>query len=331
MDLNINYLALLTVSSMLVAFTHHAQAVSVFVYTGSEGPSPSASPNLQPAPSPTPSIDEEDYIAPGPSVDPPTSYPPDPSPPPEDEDPPTPSINEEDYIAPCPSVDPPPSYQPDPSPPPEDEDPPTPSIDEEDDTDISPDSNPPDSSPFLMEGTLPLSSLADKFHKIKSFAQSEAERTTDPKIKKICESTDYPQICLSTIAPFLTGKTDPLSVLEIVIKACVQHAKIALKAAKQLSEKAEIPKITSSGADVCKEHFEDALDNLQRALDAIPEKDLGSINSMLSAVMTDASTCEDAFQEGPVIDSDEDPPMKIYYDKLSKMASNCLAVASLIQ
>ncbi|KAK6930270.1 Pectinesterase inhibitor domain [Dillenia turbinata] len=231
---------------------------------------------------------------------------------------PAPGINEEDYIAHNPSIHPTTLL------------PSEPDLDEEDDSDID-DSNPPDSS-VLRDKTLPLSAVASKLNKFKStFTQSESKKMVDPKIKKICESTDYPQICLSTIGPFLTGKTDTISVLEIVIKACVQHAKLALKAAKQLSKKSGVSQILSSGADVCRENFEDALDNLQRAMDAIPGKDIGTINSMLSAVVTDAGSCEDAFQEGPVPDSDEEPPMKIYYDKLSKMASNCLAVASLIQ
>lgn len=74
----------------------------------------------------------------------------------------------------------------------------------------------------------------------------------------------------------------------------------------------------------CKDMYSDALDGLQSAMDAIPNKDVGTINSMLSGVISDAVACDDGF-EG------QKSPFGDYNDKLRKMGSNCLAIASLIK
>jgi len=55
-----------------------------------------------------------------------------------------------------------------------------------------------------------------------------------------------------------------------------------------------------------------------------PARDIGTINTMLSAALTDFVTCEDEF-------SGETSELSPYDDKGTKMASNCLAIASLIK
>nr|DAD38269.1 TPA_asm: hypothetical protein HUJ06_008910 [Nelumbo nucifera] len=36
--------------------------------------------------------------------------------------------------------------------------------------------------------------------------KTAAASTIDPAIKKICDGTDYPELCLSSIKPYLTGR-----------------------------------------------------------------------------------------------------------------------------
>jgi len=148
----------------------------------------------------------------------------------------------------------------------------------------------------------------------------------DPAIKKICDSTDHPALCLSTLAPFLSGKTDPISVLEMAIKACTQHVNDAIATASVLTN---VHKASTYSGYIpifkdCTEMYNDALDNLQSAMDAIPARDIGTINIMLSAALSDFVTCEDEF-------SGETSELSPYDDKGTKMASNCLAIASLIK
>ncbi|CAB4274906.1 unnamed protein product [Prunus armeniaca] len=148
----------------------------------------------------------------------------------------------------------------------------------------------------------------------------------NPAIQQICKNTDYPDICVSSVAPFLplVPKLDPVAVLEMTIKAATTHAKLSLAAASKLVLMNNIARGTAAALSDCKDMYGDALDGLQSAMDAIQSRDIGTINSMLSGVVTDAVTCGDGF-EG------ENSPLGDYDDKLHKMASNCLAIASLIK
>lgn len=148
----------------------------------------------------------------------------------------------------------------------------------------------------------------------------------DPAIKKICDSTDYPALCLSTLAPFLSDKTDPISVLEMAIKACTQHVNDAIATASVITN---VHKARTDSGNIpifkdCIGMYNDALDNLQSAMDAIPARDIGTINIMLSAALSDFVTCEDEF-------NGETSELSPYDDKGTKMASNCLAITSLIK
>ncbi|XP_057957294.1 vegetative cell wall protein gp1 [Malania oleifera] len=144
-------------------------------------------------------------------------------------------------------------------------------------------------------------------------------QAANPAIKKICDSTDYPEICSSTIAPFLTGKTDALSVLETAIRAVITNARLALAASKSFPAISDSP-----GLETCNDSYNDALDNLLDSMDSLATKDIGTVNSMLSAVITDIEACIDAF-------SGSNSPFGIFDEKVKKMTSNCLAIASLVK
>ncbi|KAL3508156.1 hypothetical protein ACH5RR_033538 [Cinchona calisaya] len=147
----------------------------------------------------------------------------------------------------------------------------------------------------------------------------------DPEIKKICDSTDYPSLCLNTIAPYLHGSTNEFSVLEVAIKAGNEYAKFALSTIRKLASTPGTPHEIVSILNDCKDSYEDVLYNFQKAMTALPERDIGTMNTMLSAVLTDAGDCEDAFA-GANFPS----PMSNFGEKLINMTSNCLAIVSLI-
>jgi pectinesterase inhibitor-like protein len=162
----------------------------------------------------------------------------------------------------------------------------------------------------------PPSGSTSSHHKL---PPSPIHKSMNPAIKKICATTDNPSLCLSSIAPFLFGKSDPLSVLAMAIKASLRHTKKAMSKASQLAAGAD----PSPSVEDCKDSYSDALDNFQNAMDAIHPRDIGTINSMLSAALTDFDTCEDGFSG--------DSPLSFYDDKGSKLASICLAIASLVK
>ncbi|PRQ39407.1 putative pectinesterase inhibitor domain-containing protein [Rosa chinensis] len=161
-----------------------------------------------------------------------------------------------------------------------------------------------------------------------SAASSPSPAAVDPAAKQLCNNTNYTDLCISSILPFLSarGKTsiDAITMLQMVIKACSIHAQMALAAASKYSTEPNNAHRTTMAIMECKDMYSEALDGLQTALDAIPDKDIATINTMLSGVISDAQTCEDGF-EG------HKSPLSDFDDKLRKMGSNCLAIASLIK
>ncbi|ESR32634.1 hypothetical protein CICLE_v10007183mg [Citrus x clementina] len=146
----------------------------------------------------------------------------------------------------------------------------------------------------------------------------------NPEIKKICDSTDYPSLCLTFFAPFCKHKSDPLSMLEMAIRATSSQIRLTIAAADKLvhAHAINLPAAVSRLGH-CKDSYRDALDNLQNAMDAIPDRDFGTINSMLRAAVTDFSDCDDAFVGMAQYSN--------YDGHLTKMVINCVAIASLVK
>ncbi|KAL3752936.1 hypothetical protein ACJRO7_000347 [Eucalyptus globulus] len=146
-------------------------------------------------------------------------------------------------------------------------------------------------------------------------------------LKKVCDTTDYPALCISTLAPFLVGSAlleEPIVLLHAAIKAATAETKLAMMVLGRLIETSRADARTLMILKDCHDNYSDALDNYQAATDAIPNWDIGTINTMLSAAVTDYETCEDEF-------SGRRSPMASRDNKLSRMADNCLAIASLIK
>ncbi|KAJ1380592.1 Pectinesterase inhibitor domain [Sesbania bispinosa] len=145
------------------------------------------------------------------------------------------------------------------------------------------------------------------------------------EVEKICAHTDYPDVCISTIPPLLNvnKKFDVIDVLEAAIKACTQQIKLTISKFEKHSFKSS--EIAAALTD-CRELYFNALGNLQRALDACPSRDFGTVTVMLSAVMADVSTCESGFE-------DLKSPSSITSENdgfVSITVSNCLSIAALI-
>ncbi|KAK2644505.1 hypothetical protein Ddye_019700 [Dipteronia dyeriana] len=146
------------------------------------------------------------------------------------------------------------------------------------------------------------------------------------KIKHICELTDYPSLCWPYISTFYSGKSDATTVLEMAINATALQIKMAQSALANLAKDPKFlsDKKISNLLDDCKELYDDALDNLKSAMDAIPKRDTITVNIMLSAALTDFSTCADGF-------TGKNSPVGGIDNKLKKLVSNCLAISSFVK
>ncbi|KAK7303686.1 hypothetical protein RJT34_14599 [Clitoria ternatea] len=156
------------------------------------------------------------------------------------------------------------------------------------------------------------------------FINPQQPSQVDDRVRQICSHTDYPDICVSTVPPFISHKDhfDVMKVLEASIMACSTQTKFALNMVeKHVGSSARIEAVLAD----CKEEYNAALVNLGRAMDAIPTRDLGTVTVMLSAVMADVSTCENGFEELKL-----GSPLANHEGIVTITASNCLSIASLI-
>lgn len=190
----------------------------------------------------------------------------------------------------------------------------------------TPTADPPSKTPSSSP-TLPTDAPKDSPRSLSLINQpmkAEVSASVDTSVKKICASTDYVDVCLSSLAPYLVpGKTDPVSVLESAIKATTEHAKQSMAEATKQAKAPNLPTRKANALSDCQYMFSDALDNLQSATEALPSRDMDTVKTMLSAVITDSETCEDDFTGvSPLADFDA---------KLRMLGSNCLAIASLIK
>ncbi|KAK3188551.1 hypothetical protein Dsin_028112 [Dipteronia sinensis] len=269
-------------------------------------PSPAANPQKLDisAPTPTTNPSETDILVPTPAANSLEA----------DISSPTPTINppETDILAPTPAANPPNTDISAPTqsknPPNTDISSPTPAVNPPE-TDISS----PNQSPDQSQGATNIFHPRDPL-------------PPNSKIKHICESTDYPSLCWPYISTFYSGKSDATTVLEMAINATAQQIKMAQSALASLAKDPKFlsDKKNSNLLDDCKEMYDDALDNLQSARDAIPKRDIITVNIMLSAALTDFSTCADGF-------TGKNSPVGGIDNKLKKLVSNCLAISSLVK
>lgn len=152
---------------------------------------------------------------------------------------------------------------------------------------------------------------------------SDTKGSSNIAVEQICAHTDYPDVCLATIPPLLSKNFDVINVLDAAIKACTLQIKLTIT--KVTKYAARSPEIANAVAE-CRDQYSNALENLQRAMDAISSRDLGTITVMLSAVMADVSTCESAFEDLKVSSS----IMTKTDGLVSITVSNCLSIANLI-
>lgn len=177
---------------------------------------------------------------------------------------------------------------------------------------------PPASSPMTIE-SCPAPEAAALVDSVLT-ALPQASGNENPEIKRICDATDYPDVCLATLGRY-NGPSDIPAVLGIAIQAGLDFAKASLAMADRLTTQSGMPPDQVSSLTDCKDSYDDVSYNFQNANDALPGKDVGTMNTMLSAAITNVGDCMDGF-EGM------ESPVATFSDKLKKMASNCLAIIS---
>ncbi|KAJ6329020.1 hypothetical protein OIU77_010655 [Salix suchowensis] len=144
-------------------------------------------------------------------------------------------------------------------------------------------------------------------------------------LTKICGATRYQAECLATIAPYQTGATDPISVIEMGIQALHKDFEEAVATVKKLSKDTSLSATIRDSLDICVESYESGITDLNDALTAISTHDTYRLTQMLGAVASYPETCKDAFLE-----QGEESPLKEVDQKLDILASITVDITILL-
>lgn len=169
----------------------------------------------------------------------------------------------------------------------------------------------------------PASFKGPSSHALASLIASKAAQAVDHTVVDVCHRTDYPDICISSVRAHLKGTANPLSMLAAEIEDCTEKTKSAAAEVAKFAADASASPAEKMALSTCKENYGFARDSLTNAKKAIAAHDVGTLNSELSAVITFASTCDDAFVEMSV-----KSPLTGADRILQKLGSNCLAIAA---
>lgn len=148
-------------------------------------------------------------------------------------------------------------------------------------------------------------------------------------VKTLCQKTDYPDLCLSSIAkqqqkPPPVKPLDGAGVLRLAMAAVRAKANDAKKAAAALAGDPKTQPLAHGPLQDCVESYGDIAYSLDHAEKAMAAGDRDTTGTMLDTVRTDVDTCDQGFEE-----REELKPLMAKEDaELAKLSSNCLAIAS---
>ncbi|KAL6954397.1 hypothetical protein U1Q18_040857 [Sarracenia purpurea var. burkii] len=152
----------------------------------------------------------------------------------------------------------------------------------------------------------------------------------DPAIKKICDATENPKVCVASISPFLNGKTDPTSVLVMQVNAGIRATERAiLRAKRDLNQPSAKGGYVAECLKVCLQSYDSVMDSWKSALNSVRARKGFDVANDLTAVSSMVMSCEDAFTGGDPSVVNNSPLFEI--DRLiMKMSSNGLNIQKMV-
>ncbi|KAG9449823.1 hypothetical protein H6P81_009788 [Aristolochia fimbriata] len=143
----------------------------------------------------------------------------------------------------------------------------------------------------------------------------------------VCKKADHADLCYSAakhiykaqpITPAGAAKASILVTLE-----STKQAKNMANALRAKSSKGNPAAMAKANFNVCQQLYDDAIRNLETSLKALDTRSHFDLMINLSAVLTDYSTCDDAFTEEPGLVS----PLAKINSQLNMLTKNNLALA----
>ncbi|KAF8032631.1 hypothetical protein BT93_D1527 [Corymbia citriodora subsp. variegata] len=146
-----------------------------------------------------------------------------------------------------------------------------------------------------------------------------------------CSHTLYFDICVSSLRsdPRTDAMVDLAGLAAVTLDQSIAHGERSVSVIVDT-----LRTNVSSGDDQsllrclsdCNEEYKDAVASLKESTRAIKEREFDVVNSLVSAAMMDASTCEDGLKEMAIYDS----PLSERNERFFKLCSNFLAISRLL-
>ncbi|KAL9332336.1 hypothetical protein ACSQ67_001946 [Phaseolus vulgaris] len=142
------------------------------------------------------------------------------------------------------------------------------------------------------------------------------------EILDFCKGTENPTLCSETIAPFMQDMFDPIKALETEMEATLNQSK---KVSDIISEALTNPNTDqrARGAlNICKSQYKSIAQTVKDAVELLNQQNVVDAYYKFSSVISDQSTCEDAFVEsrGVTIPFADDS-LGVF-----QLGGNCLAI-----
>ncbi|XP_061361805.1 putative invertase inhibitor [Gastrolobium bilobum] len=149
-----------------------------------------------------------------------------------------------------------------------------------------------------------------------------------------CKHTLHFQTCVSSLRSVPSSKTSHLKGLaEIALNLSTTYATKTLSYVYELKSSAASGtnnNYTSSCLSDCVEEYSEAIENLKDSAEALANGEYDTVDTLVSAAMSDAETCEDGFKDMLSDDNASNSPLTERNCYFSELCSNALAITKLL-
>lgn len=148
-------------------------------------------------------------------------------------------------------------------------------------------------------------------------------------ITTICETTDYQQTCLDSLAGH--NSSNPKELIEVAFQATIRYLREAAANSTTIKDLQNDPR-AKAALDNCNELANNAIADFQRSFDKFSSFDITNVNDILldlkiwlSGAITQQETCLEGFQG---VEGDAGEKMKAALNTSMQMTSNALAMVA---
>ncbi|XP_039123612.1 putative invertase inhibitor [Dioscorea cayenensis subsp. rotundata] len=158
--------------------------------------------------------------------------------------------------------------------------------------------------------------------------------TTSSLITSTCNHTLYVDVCMSSLQSHANSQTADLHGLasisiNVTISQAIKNINFIKAMKDQLMSSPHPPqdhRYVTICLDDCLVEYEEAIDDLEQAHEALNEGEFGTMNVMVAGAMANANSCENGFGEKKGVQS----PLMDLNVFFMKLCSNSMAISNLL-